>query len=207
MKTLRFNKELLNFCLKRDKAKLNDKSKVDILNRDSNIIFTCNCGEEGEKKFRTAMYFGGFYCVNCTNFNRIKKIHIANTQKNNNKKLLEELITKQNIKIHSITVNTVAIDTPLATLDPSDLGASSMRLAPNRTIDAPSGSETKFPNRKEEEIKIENNNIKSIKKIIKSDIIKGECRECNYEFEKSLKYLIKNGPICYKCSRLERFEK
>ena len=183
MKTLRFNKELLNFCLKRDKAKLNDKSKVDILNRESNIIFTCNCGEEGEKKFRTAMYFGGFYCVNCTNFNRIKKIHIANTQKNNNKKLLEELIIKQNIKIHSITVKTIATDSSLATI-----------------------ARTTFQNRKEEEIKIENNNIKSIKKIIKSDIIKGECRECNYEFEKSLKYLIKNGPICYKCSRLERFE-
>ena len=160
---MRFNKDLLNFCLRRDKAKLNDKSKVDILNRESKINFTCKCGEEGEKKFRTAMLFGGFFCVNCTNFNRIKKIHVTNTQKNNNKKFLEELINKQNIKIYSIILNKVI--------------------------------------KKEEEIKIENNNIKDIKKIIKSDIIKGQCKECQSEFEKSLKYLIKNGPLCYKCCK------
>ena len=167
MKKIRFNKELLNYGLRRDETKINEKVFSDstnfILNRETRIKFICKCGEEGEKKFRTAIMFGGFYCVNCTNFNRVKKIKNINCQKNNNKKILQEMIEKENIKIHSITINKVI--------------------------------------KKEEEIKIENNNIKSIKKIIKSDIIKGECKECKLLFEKSLKYLIKNGPICYKCCK------
>jgi hypothetical protein len=181
MKKIRFNKELLNYGLRRDEAKINEKVFSDstnfILNRETRIKFICKCGEEGEKKFRTAIMFGGFYCVNCTNFNRVKKIKNINSQKNNNKKILQEMIEKENIKIHSITINKV--------------------INGRRALRSDQRSETV----KEEEIKIENNNIKSIKKIIKSDIIKGECKECKLLFEKSLKYLIKNGPICYKCCK------
>ena len=81
-----YNFDLLKFIIDRDKSIINEEEyKNKKLNRDSRIIFNCNCGEEKcEKNFRLMFENGGAYCKNCTNKN-------ANASGNGDGKLKKKL--------------------------------------------------------------------------------------------------------------------
>ena len=87
----KYNKELLEECLKRDNATLiGDYEK---LTSRTDIIFKCNCGEECKKRF-SRIYEGGFTCGKCSR--RISKENYNLTMGNTiyNIDLLKECIIR-----------------------------------------------------------------------------------------------------------------
>jgi hypothetical protein len=72
----KYNKELLEECLKRDNGTL--IGNYEKLNRNSCIRFKCSCGEEGEKTLRRAFLNGGLYCKLCCIQNKVKKMSNTN---------------------------------------------------------------------------------------------------------------------------------
>ncbi len=77
-KKRRFNKTLLEECIKRDNATLKDT--LIHYNRESIITFTCNCGQESSKIFVYLSEHSGAFCESCSNQNE------NNLRKQNNLK-------------------------------------------------------------------------------------------------------------------------
>jgi len=83
-----YNRELLDECLTRDCATL--YGEYEKLNREAKIQFKCNCGNDGEKIFKTIYDRGGLYCKECTKINTSLK----KESKTYNKKVLYEYLVR-----------------------------------------------------------------------------------------------------------------
>jgi len=73
MTKIKYDKKLLHEICDRDKCIINFE-KIEKYNRDINIEFICNCGNNYTKKFRLLYQYSGAYCNICTNnIRQIKK--------------------------------------------------------------------------------------------------------------------------------------
>ena len=99
-KKIKFNADLLNFYKTVDNATL--KKEYLLLNRDSIIEFTCECGKDFSKPFRNIHTYSGMKCRDCSLKNKLKKqLNTLNTIgfKSFTKDKLIELINEKNIQI------------------------------------------------------------------------------------------------------------
>ena len=77
-KRIKYDIELLNTIVNRDKSKL--IGEYESLNVQSVINFQCSCGKEGSKKFRSLYIKGGALCEACAKINGRKKAESTNLQ-------------------------------------------------------------------------------------------------------------------------------
>lgn len=70
-KKRRFDKTLLDECMKRDNATLRDTSTH--YNRECIITFMCKCGQESSKGFVYLSDHSGAFCETCSKQNRNNK--------------------------------------------------------------------------------------------------------------------------------------
>jgi hypothetical protein len=79
MSKVRYNRELLDSCIERDRATL--IGEYEKLNRDCKIKFICSCGKEGEKIFKNVIRSSGFFCKLCSKSKRLDKVKATNLEK------------------------------------------------------------------------------------------------------------------------------
>ncbi len=75
---IRYNKELLDKCIKRDNSTL--EREYQKLTKKTRIKFICSCKKEGEKRLDSIHNFGAF-CKDCTNKLRYDKVKSTNLKK------------------------------------------------------------------------------------------------------------------------------
>ncbi len=80
MTKTKYNKKLLEEICNRDKCII-DFEKIEKYNRDINIEFICNCGNNYTKSFRLLYEFSGAYCNICTNNIKQNKFKQTNLNK------------------------------------------------------------------------------------------------------------------------------
>ena len=77
---IKYNRELLEECIKRDNSTLIEKN-LNTINSKTQIHFICNCGITYNKLFSGLYKEGGAYCKNCALKNSKEKIKKTNLQK------------------------------------------------------------------------------------------------------------------------------
>lgn len=103
---MKYGIDLLKTIVSRDNCIIN-LANYKLLNRNVKIKFTCHCGIDNEKTFRTLFENGGAFCVHCTKINKENKKKLTNmeiygseyaTQTQN----VKEKIKKTNLKIYGV---------------------------------------------------------------------------------------------------------
>jgi hypothetical protein len=102
---VRYNKELLDFCIKRDSCLL--KGEYKYINRETKISYFCVCGKEYKKVFRQLYEISGAYCKECTNQNKQQKYKYTNIVKygiesTNKLKDVKDKIKASNLKKYGV---------------------------------------------------------------------------------------------------------
>jgi hypothetical protein len=101
---INYNYNLLLYCCEKDNAKIDTEYLKNIkLNRDKNINFVCNCGEECTKIFRNIYEDSGMYCKKCMKRNTIKKRENTNIKKYNVKSVSQLKEIQDKIKATSLS--------------------------------------------------------------------------------------------------------
>ena len=74
---IKYTSAFLNELIEKDNGKLNSEYDDLTLQRETDIVFTCNCGNEHTKKFRVIQKYGAF-CNNCQEIHEKEKTKETN---------------------------------------------------------------------------------------------------------------------------------